>query len=89
MRAESCGLDGVVKWTGRVPLALTAQLQGYFTELRAGAGGLLKRHLGSSQTLAWPQRFLSLHITRYRRGCGGKHLDHVPCPSPTLLSDMK
>ena len=72
-RAESCELRGVVKWTGRVPLALTVQLQAYFTELLAGARGLLQRHLGSSQTLVQPQRFLSLHITRYRHGRGGRH----------------
>lgn len=54
-------------------MALTAQLQAYFTELRAGAGGLLQCHLGSSQTLVRPQRFLSLHITCYRRGRGGRH----------------
>lgn len=34
---------------------------------------LLQRHLGSSRTLVRPQRFLSLHITCYMRGRGGRH----------------
>ena len=34
---------------------------------------LLQRHCGSCRTLVQPQQFLSLHITCYMRGRGGRH----------------
>ena len=48
---------------------------------------LCGHQLGPSQTLMQPQRFPGLHVTGV--AMVGDALDHPPCPSSTLLSNMK